>query len=318
MRELKQSQAANVIIFMADSTDHITGKTGLTLTVTLSKDGGAFASITPTVTERTSGWYNIALTTLHTDTVGDLVVRATATGADASERPLNVVANVEADTYALANGANGFANIKADTANIQTRLPSALVSGRMDASVGSNLDKTGYSLTQSFPANFADLAITVTTGRVTVGTNADKTGYSISGAKTTLDMLNDITAAAVWAAATRTLSSGANISLAKGTGVTGFNDIAASDVWTSATRALTDKAGFELSAAGVDAVLDEVVEGTLTLRQIMRINLAALAGKSAGGGTATLLFKGADGTTTRITATVDANGNRTAMTVNGA
>ena len=82
MRELKQSTAANVMVFMADSTDHITGKTGLTLTVTLSKDGGAFASITPTVTERTSGWYNIAHSA-HTDTVR-LVVRATGTGADAS------------------------------------------------------------------------------------------------------------------------------------------------------------------------------------------------------------------------------------------
>lgn len=35
----------------------------------------------------------------------------------------------------------------------------------------------------------------------------------------------------VWAVATRTLTSGANISLAKGTGVTGFNDIAAVDPW---------------------------------------------------------------------------------------
>lgn len=42
------------------------------------------------------------------------------------------------------------------------------------------------------PTNFADMAITATTGRVTVGTNADKAGYSISGAKTTLDSLNDI------------------------------------------------------------------------------------------------------------------------------
>ena len=82
--------------------------------------------------------------------------------------------------------------------------------------------------------------------------------------------------------------------------------------------ASASKTGYELSSAGVDAILDDVVEGTLTLRQIMRISLAALAGKSSGGGTATLLFTGADGATTRITATVDANGNRTAITVNGA
>jgi len=41
-------------------------------------------------------------------------------------------------------------------------------------------DKTGYSLTQVFPTNFADLAITATTGLTSVGTNNDKTGYTAS------------------------------------------------------------------------------------------------------------------------------------------
>lgn len=52
-------------------------------------------------------------------------------------------------------------------------------------------------LASAAPTNFGDLAITATTGRVTVGTNADKTAYTISGTKTTLDALNDLTAAAV-------------------------------------------------------------------------------------------------------------------------
>ena len=52
-------------------------------------------------------------------------------------------------------------------------------------------------LAASAPSNFSDLAITASTGRVTVGTNADKTGYSISGSITTLDGLNDPTAAAI-------------------------------------------------------------------------------------------------------------------------
>lgn len=41
-------------------------------------------------------------------------------------------------------------------------------------------DKTGYSLTQLFPANFSDMAITATTGRVSVGTNFDKSDYRLS------------------------------------------------------------------------------------------------------------------------------------------
>ena len=41
-------------------------------------------------------------------------------------------------------------------------------------------DKAGYSLSQAFPANFADLAITATTGRVDVENNNDKTGYTLT------------------------------------------------------------------------------------------------------------------------------------------
>jgi hypothetical protein len=57
-----------------------------------------------------------------------------------------------------------------------------------------NIGKTGYTLTQTFPTNFADLSITATTGLVDLN---DKTGFSISGFKTTLDALNDVSTAEV-------------------------------------------------------------------------------------------------------------------------
>ena len=78
-----------------------------------------------------------------------------------------------------------------------------------------------------------------------------------------------------------------------------------------------DKADFSLSAAAVDAILDDVVEGTLTLRQAMRLILAALVGKSSGGGSGTIVFRDLADTKNRISATVDANRNRTAVTRDG-
>lgn len=75
--------------------------------------------------------------------------------------------------------------------------------------------------------------------------------------------------------------------------------------------------GVLLSAAAVDAVLDDVLEGSLTLRQALRIMLAALAGKSAGGGTGTITYRDVADTKNRISATVDANRNRTAVTRDG-
>ena len=120
-RLLKQSTAYNLQVFMAASSDHVTGKTGLTLTITASKDGASFASITPTVTELANGWYKLALTSSHTDTVGDLAVHVTGTDADPSDLvvqvrpnalgdtlPANVVAvAAKADTWYVATAGNG-------------------------------------------------------------------------------------------------------------------------------------------------------------------------------------------------------------------
>lgn len=78
---LKQSTARNVVVFAVDSVDNVTGKSGLTLTVTASKNGAAFASISPTQTDLGNGFYNLALTSSHTDTLGDLIIAMTGTAA---------------------------------------------------------------------------------------------------------------------------------------------------------------------------------------------------------------------------------------------
>lgn len=90
MEPLKQSTARNIMVYLVQSSDGKTGATGLTLTITISKDGGAFASITPTVTERGNGWYNLALTTTHTNTLGDLAFHITGSGADPCDFKLPV------------------------------------------------------------------------------------------------------------------------------------------------------------------------------------------------------------------------------------
>jgi len=82
MAEVRQSTARNRTFFMTDSTDHITPKTGLTVTVTLSKDGAAFAAAAGSISEISDGWYNVALTTADTNTLNDLDYHCTSTGAD--------------------------------------------------------------------------------------------------------------------------------------------------------------------------------------------------------------------------------------------
>jgi len=70
------------------------------------------------------------------------------------------------------------------------------------------------------------------------------------------------------------------------------------------------------AAAVADAILDEVVVGTYTMRQMLTVMGAALAGKLSGGGTTTLTFRGIDDASNVIVATVDASGNRSAVTIN--
>jgi hypothetical protein len=70
------------------------------------------------------------------------------------------------------------ASVQADTDNLQTRVPAALVGGRMDASVGAY--QAGQDPATSVLATPANKLATDGTGRVTVGANADKTGYGVA------------------------------------------------------------------------------------------------------------------------------------------
>jgi len=55
-----------------------------------------------------------------------------------------------------------------------------------------------------------------------------------------------------------------------------------------------------------------------TLEEAMKICLAALAGKVSGAGTTTVTIRSADDTADRIVATVDTDGNRSSVTLDGA
>lgn len=85
--------ARNTAVIVPIRVDDVTsgnGLPGLTLAVTIKKAAGAFVSAAPAVTDQGNGWYDIALTAAMTDTLGPLVVRATAAGADPAERVLDV------------------------------------------------------------------------------------------------------------------------------------------------------------------------------------------------------------------------------------
>lgn len=63
------------------------------------------------------------------------------------------------------------------------------------------------------------------------------------------------------------------------------------------------------------SVLAATVDGTYTLEDVLRIMVSVLAGKVSGGGTTTITFRDLSDTLNMIAATVDANGNRSGVTI---
>lgn len=146
MRDLKLSTVRNLSVFMTDSTDHITGKASLTLTITASKDGAAFATITPTVTDLGNGWYTLALTTTHTNTAGDLAIHITGTGADPTDVLCQVLADLSGGTVSSVTGNVG-GNVVGSVAS---------VTGLTASDVGAIKAKTDNL--PSDPADASDIA----------------------------------------------------------------------------------------------------------------------------------------------------------------
>lgn len=128
--QIKQNSATLALVFfMVDSTDHVTGKTGLTLTVTLSKNGAAFAAPAGAVAEIGNGFYKVAANATDSNTLGILALTATATGADRCAMAYEIVANLESDSVTALAALN---NLSA--AQVRAILPEI---GNLDAAVSS-------------------------------------------------------------------------------------------------------------------------------------------------------------------------------------
>lgn len=90
------------------------------------------------------------------------------------------------------------------------------------------------------------------------------------------------------------------------------------NVWDSMFGASTLNVNVAtMSSGAVDSILDDPVEGTYTMRQLLRLMASALFGKASGGGTATITFRDLGDSKDRITATVTSNGNRTTVVLDG-
>ena len=129
---IQQNQTAQPLLFlMVDSADHIAGKAGLSPTVTLSKNGAAFAAPDGAVTEVGNGWYKVAPNAIDAGTLGPLTLHASAAGADPTDDRFDVVAYNPQDAAAF-----GLTNLDAAISSRNAVTPPTAVAIRteMDAS----------------------------------------------------------------------------------------------------------------------------------------------------------------------------------------
>lgn len=179
-------------------------RTGLHhLAIDTSADGAFYSAGSEFVVVLTAG-------TVDSQSVAGTVIGAFSLSARSALRPttadrtLDVSATGEAGID-LANVGSPTTTLNLSGTTISTSQQVASVSGAVGSvtgAVGSVTGNVGGNVVGSvgsisgvtFPANFPDLAITATTGRVTVGTNNDKTGYSLATAPPTAAAIAD----AVW------------------------------------------------------------------------------------------------------------------------
>jgi hypothetical protein len=256
--------------------DLVTGAAGLDSEV--SKDGGTFTDCTNEATEiaTSSGMYFLDLTSteMNADTVAIIIKTSTSGGKttpivlypeEAGDIRVNVT-QVNGTAQTAGDLKASIAAVQSDTDDIQTRLPAALVSGRMDSSVGAMaanvLTATAINADAITAAKIADGAIdagalasdTITAAKIAASAlngkgdwNIGKTGYALSAAGVQ----------AVWDALTSALSTVGSIGKLL---VDNINATISSRLASASYTAPLDAAGTRsavgLASANLDTQLD--------------------------------------------------------------
>lgn len=279
--------------------------------------------------KRSNGTASVAITLANITTLGTFVSGGFKE-VDATNMP--GVYEFHPPNAALASGADSVAILLKGAANMApcpliieltgTSNQDATAGGisRLDAAVSSRMatytQPTGF-LAATFPTTVAS------TTNITAGTITTVTTLTNLPSATT----DWITAAAVSAAAVTKIQSG--LSTYAGGDTSGTTTLLSRltstragylDNLTNLDAAVSSRSTFDPTATGVhltSAGLDLVViESGINARQAMSAIMASAAGVLSGADTGSIVIKGGGVATTRITATTDSSGNRSAITLN--
>lgn len=284
--KIPQSVTLRVPLQAYLASDHISPGTGKTIPVTISKNGAAYANPSGGATNAVSignGSYYVDLSTTDTGTLGPLFISGTEGTIDNIIAIFNIV-----NAHNL--GFDGLPNAAAESAGgLYTRGAGA---GQINQDANGRIDTRWV------------------TGNVTVGTNGDKTGYTLSSAGIQ----------AIFDYATSLLTTAGSIGKLL---VDNINQTI-SNVYTRIGAPVgasisADIAALPTATVNANAILDQVnaIETGYTLRMVIRILFAGIAGDKSGFSTTSPVVKSNGGAKTRLSSTnADIDGNGT-WTIDG-
>lgn len=324
---IRQSTSIDVAIGpMLDETDGKTAESALTITqpdVRLKKNGGNWAqkAAAQTLSHEENGWYEVTLDATDTDTVGQLIVAIHESGALPVWREFQVVEEAIYDALFAASATGllpanvtqwlGSAAATPTAAGVPEVDVTHWLGSAAPANTGDAFARLGAPAGASIAADIADVEGKVDDLESRVGTPSD-----LGSGATVAANLADIEGQTDDIAAVLADTDEIQQELADGGRLDLLIDAILADTGTDGVVvAAGAKTGYRLSATGVDDVLDEVIEGSYTMRQFLRLFAAALLGKVSGAATNAPVFRDTGDSTNRISATTDADGNRSAVTL---
>lgn len=329
MIRLRQSTASQEVPLghFVDDTDGKTAETGLTIANTDIKVWKAGAT---TLVDKNSGGathisggvYYTVLDATDTNTIGPLVLFVAVSGALAVRLECEVLDEVQ---YDALFGTTAFSTLTA--AGVRTELTTEL--GRIDAAISSRLATAGYTA----PLDAAGTRTAVGLASANLDTQLAAIDdlidtevaaiYSRIGAPAGASVSADVAAVAALVAASAIRSALGLASANLDTQLSAIDDLLDTEV--AAIKAKTDLIPASPAAVGdiptananADALLDRAsgVETSITVRQALRGILSSALAKLSGAATSTVTIRDANDSKNRIVATVDGDGNRSAVTL---
>ena len=314
------------VLFAAQFTESKVGKTGLTVTVNVylvNTSGTASAVVTGgSATEVGKGVYSYLLSSGSNTTAGVLVATFLTATTSVDQQEIPAAWGIELPAPAAIK------SLDADVITAASIAASAIGTSEAPALADIAAIKAKTDNLPADPADASDIASafsTVTAALTTIagyidteiGAILSAVDTEVASIKAKTDNLPSDTAASLTAIASSltTLSGYVDTEVAA--------ILAAVDTEVAAIKAKTDglpaspaaTSDIPGAAAVAAAVIAATVEGSLDLGEVLRVVLAACAGKADGLAGTTAHYRDQADTKNRITATVDEHGNRTAITL---